>query len=203
MIKTNIEKTSDQPPVAVSPRVLLLQRNLFLVSSVGKLLLEKNPSLIIREFTQVRSHTDVVNVQKSLPIGRPLLLIRSSISFRENLRMGHLIVRTACSRFLRVATTQRKPTNVASVAKPSVITRSSSSIREFTPERSLTSARNVGKLSDGVLTSPVIREFTLWKNSMSIVKVETHQICSHKSSLVRNLFGAKNVGKLLHVKEVF
>lgn len=203
MIKIYVEETSDRPPVAVSPRMPLLQRKLFLVSSVGKLLLERNLSLIIREFTQARSHTDVVNVKKSLPIGQPLLLIRSSMPFRENLKMGHRLVKTEFSKFLRAVTPQRKPTNVASVAKPSVITHSSSSIREFTPERSLISAENVGKLSDGVLTSPVIKGFTLWKNNTSTVKVETCQICSHKSSLVRNLFGAKNVEKLLHVKEVF
>lgn len=199
MIKTNV-RTSDWPPAAVSSRVPLLGRKPFHVSSVGKRSLGRNLSLIIREFTQVRSPTDAANVKKSLPIGQPLLLIRSSMPFKEDPRMGRLQVRTQCSSFLR--TVQRKPTNVASVAKPSAITRSSSSIREFTPEKSLTSAGNVGKLSDGVLTSPDIRGFTLWKNGTSATKVRTLQICSRRSSLVRNPFGAKNVGKLSHAKEV-
>jgi len=62
MIKTPVEKTLDRPPAAVSPRMPWLQRKLFLVSSVGKLLLERNPSLIIREFTRERDPINVVNV---------------------------------------------------------------------------------------------------------------------------------------------
>lgn len=204
MIKTNVEKTSGRLPTAVSSRLPPLWRMLFCVSLVGKVLLKRNLLFIIRELTQVRNHTDVVTVQRSLLIRRPLLLIRSSMSLKENLKMSHLLVRTECSKFLRaVIMAWRKTTNVANVAEPSVIIRFSSSIREFTPERSLISAGSVGKLSDGVQISLDIREFTLSRNGMSATKVGALKICSHKFSLVKNHFGAKNVGKPSHVKEVF
>jgi hypothetical protein len=198
--KVSVESTSGRRS-AFSPRVSPLWKKYFLVNIVRKLLHKRKPSLSTREFTQERNHTNVVSVGKDLPIDQPLLFIRRIMPLKE--KTGHLLFRTEPFKFLKAISPQRSPTNVTSVAKPSAITPSFSSIREFTPERSHISAGSVEKPSDGAPISIDMRGNTIGTNRPSVIKVRRLPMCSQKSSLVRNLFGVKNAGKPLHVKEVF